>query len=359
MTSSTASEMASPRLPGLSGSASSALRPVSVKSVGLGVDGGAVQLHQHAPVGLLLVADLDHVDGQVDAEDLAGHRQGAAPLTGAGLGGQTLDARFAVVEGLGDGRVGLVRTRGTHALVLEEDALVVAQAERLFEAGGADQRRGSPDAVDVADLVGDVDEALHRGFLGDQPHGEERGQVVWSGGLARAGVQRGRGGLGKVRRDVVPAPRDPLFVQQVLLLHDAPPSGWSGFGAGRCTLGSAVCRCAGRPTATALEGAWRAGPAEGCQRGRARRARARQSWWRSSCSSCWGFYHAGQELAPSRLLAAARVVHTGLEAGDHEERQDRHERIRPARPARLAAVRRHRDLPAPARAAGPEAGAPS
>ena len=83
--SSTASEMAMPRLPGESG----CRRHVPA---GLGVVGGAgddlraPDLHQRAPIRLLLVADLDHVDLAFEPEQPAGEGERAAPLAGAGLG---------------------------------------------------------------------------------------------------------------------------------------------------------------------------------------------------------------------------------------------------------------------------------
>ena len=49
-----------------------------------------------AAMGFLVIADLDHVDFQVDAEEVAGHGQRAAPLPGAGLGGQGFGAGFLV-----------------------------------------------------------------------------------------------------------------------------------------------------------------------------------------------------------------------------------------------------------------------
>ena len=46
-----------------------------------------------------MIADLDHIHFQVEAEEAAGHRQGAAPLPGAGLGRLRLSATFLFVEG--------------------------------------------------------------------------------------------------------------------------------------------------------------------------------------------------------------------------------------------------------------------
>ena len=75
----------------------------------------------NAPVRFLLIAHLDHVDLAFHAEEVAGQGERAAPLAGAGLGGDALDALLLVVVGLGDGRVGLVAAGRADALVLVVD----------------------------------------------------------------------------------------------------------------------------------------------------------------------------------------------------------------------------------------------
>ena len=97
---STASEMAMPRLPVLFGLRCQD-RAAGVRAVRrAGRDGGAVGLHDGAAVRLLLVADLHHVDVDGDLEDVAGDGQRGAPLARAGLGGDALDAFLLVVVGL-------------------------------------------------------------------------------------------------------------------------------------------------------------------------------------------------------------------------------------------------------------------
>ena len=51
----------------------------------------------------------------------AGHGEGGAPLAGAGLGGDALEALLLGVVGLGDGGVQLVGARGVVALKLVVD----------------------------------------------------------------------------------------------------------------------------------------------------------------------------------------------------------------------------------------------
>src|SRR5437764_6398545 len=77
-------------------------------------------LDQRAPVRLLLVRDPDHVDLALEPEQLAGERERAAPLAGAGLGREPRPALLRVVVGLGDRGVRLVAARRADALVLVE-----------------------------------------------------------------------------------------------------------------------------------------------------------------------------------------------------------------------------------------------
>ena len=69
--SSTASLMAMPRLPGELGSWARMALPASVWLLGLGDDFAAPGVHQHAAVGLLVIADLDHVNLAFHPEQVA------------------------------------------------------------------------------------------------------------------------------------------------------------------------------------------------------------------------------------------------------------------------------------------------
>ena len=84
-------------------------------------DGSAPGLHHDLAIGLLLIADLDHVDLALDTVHLAGKAQRAAPLAGAGLGGQAGHALFHVVVGLGNGGVGLVAAGRADAFIFVVD----------------------------------------------------------------------------------------------------------------------------------------------------------------------------------------------------------------------------------------------
>jgi len=181
---------------------------------GAGVNLRAEAFHQDAAVGLLVVADLDHEDLDLDPEHGPGHRQRRSPLACAGFGGDLADAFLAVVVGLGDGRVGLVAAHRADALVFVVDA--GRGIQRLLQPPGAEQWRWPPQAVDVPHRLRDFDVALGADFLLDQGHWKERGQVVGADRLARAGMQDGGGRHGQVGDDVVPCPRELVFGQDVL-----------------------------------------------------------------------------------------------------------------------------------------------
>ncbi len=184
---------------------------------GAGDDFRAPHPDHAAPVGLLEVGDLHHVDQAFHAEHLAGESEGGAPLAGAGLGGELGDAFLLVVPGLGDGSVGLVRPGRAGAFVLEVD--LRGGAEGLFPSGGPDERRRTPELVDLPNLIGDLDQTFCRHLLRDEAHREQRRQVIRTGGLMRSRVEgRGRG-RGEIGRDVVPRRGDPVFREQILCRH--------------------------------------------------------------------------------------------------------------------------------------------
>ena len=134
--SSIASLMAMPSEPVWSGfSREDASGRTAVSGLGLATTCGAVGLHQVAPVRLLVVRGADHVDLDLEPEDRAGEGQRAAPLAGARLGREPLDALLLVVERLGERGVGLVAARRADALVLVVD--VRRRIERLLEPMGA------------------------------------------------------------------------------------------------------------------------------------------------------------------------------------------------------------------------------
>ena len=137
-------------------------------------------------------------------------------MTGSGLGGQPRRSFFLVVVGLGDGRVGLVRTGGRDAFVLVVDTR--GGTECLLEAVSAEQRGGSPLAVDVEDATGDLDVSVGGDLLQDQFHREQWREIVRTDGVHSARVQGRRRRRRQVGHQVVPNRRHLILRQQVLVL---------------------------------------------------------------------------------------------------------------------------------------------
>ena len=164
-------------------------------------------LHDDAAVGLLVVRDLHHEDLEVEVEEVAGHREGRAPLPGAGLGRQRLRPGFLVVEGLRDGRVRLVRADRADALVLVVD--VGRRVERLLEPQRAAHRRRPPEPVDLAHRLGDLDPALGRDLLHRSLIGKSTPRKSGVTGSIVPGMQHRRRRHRHVRVDVVPGLRQP------------------------------------------------------------------------------------------------------------------------------------------------------
>jgi len=194
------------------------------------VYGGAPGLHHGAPVRFLVVGGADHPDLAVDGELRAGEGQRAAPLAGAGLGGEPLGAFGRVVERLRDRGVRLVRTGRGDPFVLVVDAC--GGVDGLLQPARAVQRGGPPEPVHVEDLVRNVDIGVRGHFLPDELHREQRREVFRAHRLQRPRVQRRGRRSGQVLDHVVPLPRDLGLIQGDLgtFGHDGPPSlAWTIF----------------------------------------------------------------------------------------------------------------------------------
>ena len=133
--------------------------------------GRAPRLHHRAAIGLLVIAGADHPHLALQAEEPTGEGQRRAPLAGARLGRELLDAGRGVLVGLGHGRVGLVRAGGGDALVFVVD--VSRGIELALQPAGPEQRGGAPQLIGVADRLGDLHLWLGRDLLEDQRHRED------------------------------------------------------------------------------------------------------------------------------------------------------------------------------------------
>ena len=167
----------------------------------------AERLHDRTAVGFLLIADLNHVDGQFEPERLRCVRERRPPLARAGLGGYVGHTFLFAVISLRDGRVQLVRPDRTHTLVFKID--VRRSAERLFEAVSAYQRRRTVILILFAYRLRDVDPCvcLVQLLIGQRLR-EDRIKVRGFQRLACGGIQRRHRFIDHVGLYVVPLGRD-------------------------------------------------------------------------------------------------------------------------------------------------------
>src|SRR5439155_5581787 len=129
--------------------------------------------------------------------------QRAAPLAGAGFGGQSLGALRLVVEGLRDRRVRFVGAGRAAPLILVVDPC--GRLELPLQPGRPHQRGRPPEPECLLNRLRDVDIAFLGHLLLDQLHREERRQVLRTNGLLGGGMQRRAPGKRKIGLDVVPA----------------------------------------------------------------------------------------------------------------------------------------------------------
>ena len=159
-------------------------------------------LHHRSPIRLLVIGGADHEHLALEPEQGAGESKCGAPLACPCLRGETLDAGARILVGLGYGRVWLMRASGREPLVLVVDTRRCAQL--ALEAPGAEQRRGAPQLVRLAHLLGNRDLGLGRDLLFDECKGKDRRQVARTGGLEGLRVQRRQRLSRQVHQQVYP-----------------------------------------------------------------------------------------------------------------------------------------------------------
>ena len=202
---------------------------------GAGNHAGPPRLNHRPAIGLLIVRNPHHVDLALEAKHLSRKTERAAPLPCARLGRQPCHALLLVVVGLRHCRVGLVAPGGANALILVID--MGGCVQRLLPPTRAIERRRSPQCINVAHLVGNLDIPLGADLLLDQLHREQWGQVRRTKRLLGAGMQRRRqlhSCRGQIGVDVVPVGRYVLFGKHDFrqFSHDTLPPGAVGIMAG-------------------------------------------------------------------------------------------------------------------------------
>ena len=119
--SSTASLIASPRLPGVVRIGSQRIAAGLGVLLGLATTSAPHAADHRTAVRLLIVAHAHHVHLAFEAEHLTRQAQRASPLSGTRFGREPLDPGLLVIVGLGDRGVGLVAACRAHAFVFEVD----------------------------------------------------------------------------------------------------------------------------------------------------------------------------------------------------------------------------------------------
>jgi len=95
--------------------------------------------------------------------------------------------------------------------------------EELLQATGPEERRRSPEALDLAHLIRDGDVGLRRNLLADDLLWKDGRERLRPDRLARGRVQRRLQHEREVRDQVVPALRQRLLVEEKLRLFYANP----------------------------------------------------------------------------------------------------------------------------------------
>ncbi|OPZ67260.1 MAG: hypothetical protein BWY83_02657 [bacterium ADurb.Bin478] len=174
---------------------------------------GAPGLHHQTAKRLLFKADAHHVDLAFHVEQAARQRQSAAPLAGAGFGGDFFNAERLVEIGLGNGGVGFMAAGRIDAFIFIVNPC--RRAQRLLQRAGAVQRRRPIHGVQFEHLFRNVDPAVGADLLLDEVHRKHRRQFFRCKRFA-VRTQRRQHGFGKVGVEIVPLTRHLILSQHKL-----------------------------------------------------------------------------------------------------------------------------------------------
>lgn len=201
-------------LDGLGDGASEGAGGIGVSGVDGASDGGgegwggddvcAIGAHDFAPEGFLFVGALDHIDVALEVKECACHGECGAPLSGAGFGGDALEALSGGIVGLSDGAIEFVGAGGIVAFELVVD--FAGGADGFFEEVCSHEGGGAKHFVEVLNGLRDGDEGGGIvEFLLDAFGAEDAFEFFRGGGLTGDRVEEGCGLGGHVSADVVPS----------------------------------------------------------------------------------------------------------------------------------------------------------
>ena len=176
-----------------------------------------------AAIGLLLIRDTDHIHLAAKPEHIAGHGQRGAPLARPRFRRQCLDTFLLGVKGLGHGRVRLMRTNRTDALVFVVD--MGRCPERLLQAASPKKGSRSPEFIDIADRLRDLNILLLADILSEERCWRKGSEVLGRDRLFGFRVERRHQGHGHIGVDVIPRRGHLAFFQQIfdLVAHALNP----------------------------------------------------------------------------------------------------------------------------------------
>ena len=167
-------------------------------------DRGSVGAHHLTAEGLLLIADLDHINFAIQPKVRTGHGKRCAPLAGAGFRCDTFQPLILSIICLCDGGVQFMAAAGIIAFKLVVDFCRCLKL--FFQAVCTDERRRTIHFVKITNFLGDLDvRGLIIQFLANKFLAEHTAQFFGGHRLESAGIQQRGRLVFHVRTDIVPA----------------------------------------------------------------------------------------------------------------------------------------------------------
>ena len=160
------------------------------------------RIHQQLTVRLLLAANLNHIDAQVDVKILTRKRNGATPLTATGLSCEVLDTLLGIVICLRNSRIGLMRTCGRNTLILEVN--LRRRIQHTLQIVGTYHGRRTPNLIQILHLVGYLNITLCRELLTHQLLAKDAAHRLEGHGLLGLRIEARHRLIGHIGHNIIP-----------------------------------------------------------------------------------------------------------------------------------------------------------
>ena len=168
---------------------------------------GSEGLHDRTTVGFLLIADLNHIYGQLQSECFGRIGESRTPLSGTGFGRNVRNSLLFTEIGLCQCRIQLMRTDRTDTLVLEID--MCRSPEGLFQIVCTDKRGTPVILILFPNRFGDIDPRIRLvHLLLCQRFGKNRIQIRRLKRLTCFRVQRQQRLVRHIGHNVIPLSRN-------------------------------------------------------------------------------------------------------------------------------------------------------